>query len=388
MNIKLLPLLLILSLLNSCIELEISAPSFLDIALYFKVTEIEVGLLITYNLLGFCIASLIWGPLSEFYGRRWIMLWGNGILTLGALGCVIAPTFLALLIARFVQGLGAATSAVVTSAIIADVYPTNKAAKLYSLMNAIFTIFMALSPTIGSILNAYIGWRGNYGVIAFICSVSWILLYLFLPETKTTTLRFSWYKTLSSYKQLLSNGRFLSAAAIPSLLYGCYLTFVSLAPFIYIDIFEVGTIGYTLNQGIIILAFAITSVFSNKITTVLNMRRTLYSALCLSVLGSAMMLLSHTAFLLTVAMSLFCIGFACVYPIIFAYSLEIFPQFKGTASSVIMSLRYLLCAIITGVGSYVYNNNVLNLSLLIIGIMIIVISLFILLTRKIKFNTI
>jgi DHA1 family bicyclomycin/chloramphenicol resistance-like MFS transporter len=388
MNIKLLPLLLILSLLNSCIELEISAPSFLDIALYFTITEAKVGFIITYNLLGFCIASLIWGPLSEFYGRRWIMLWGNGILTLGALGCVIAPTFLVLLIARFVQGLGAATSAVVTSAIIADVYPTNKAAKLYSLMNAIFTIFMALSPTIGSILNAYIGWRGNYGVIAFICSVSWILLYLFLPETKTTTLRFSWYKTLSSYKQLLSNKLFLSAAAIPSLLYGCYLTFVSLAPFIYMEIFEVETIGYTVHQGIIICVFAITSALFSKINTSLGTQRILYLALCLCVLGSMMMLFSYTASLLTVAMSLFCIGFACLYPIIFAYSLEILPQLKGTASSVIMSLRYLLCALITSVGSNVYNNNVFNLSLLILGIIIIVVFLFIFFIRTIRFDTI
>ena len=111
------------------------------------------------------------------------MLMGNGILAIGAIGCVIAPSISFLLFARFIQGLGAATSAVVVSAIIADRYKTKEASKLYGLMNAVFTTLMALAPVMGGFINNAIGWRGNYGVVALICGASWFLLMAFLPET-------------------------------------------------------------------------------------------------------------------------------------------------------------------------------------------------------------
>ena len=152
-NLKILPYLLIIALLNSCIELEISAPSFIDIATYFSVSAAVVGSTITYNLFGFSLASILYGPLSESYGRRRIMLIGNGILTIGAIGCVIASSIDWLLMARFIQGLGAATSAVVVSAIVADVYDSRQSAKLYGIMNAVFTSVMAISPVLGGIIN-------------------------------------------------------------------------------------------------------------------------------------------------------------------------------------------------------------------------------------------
>ncbi|HEV2524459.1 MAG TPA: MFS transporter [Gammaproteobacteria bacterium] len=236
-----LPFLLMFALMNSCIELEISAPSFLDIMNEFQVSEAVVGLTITYNLLGFCIASLVYGPLSECYGRRLIMLVGNGILALGAIACVVATSMEWLLIARLIQGFGAATSAVVVSAIIADVYKTNRAARLYGLMNVVFTTLMAIAPLIGGLINSAIGWRGNYGVVALICVISWVLLFFFLQETNPTKEKIKFGKIIHAYKTLLFSRLFLSLAIVPSLLYACYMVFVAMAPFIYMKAFKLGS---------------------------------------------------------------------------------------------------------------------------------------------------
>ena len=179
-----LPFVLVLALLSSCIELEISAPSFPDIMNQLQVSETMVGLTITYNLVGIFIASLIYGPVSEYYGRRRIMLIGNAILAIGAMGCVLTPSIEWLLVSRFIQGFGAATSVVIVSVIISDVYTTDRAAKLYGVMNAVFTIFMALAPVLGGFINASIGWRGNYGIVAVLCAISWLVLFFFLPETR------------------------------------------------------------------------------------------------------------------------------------------------------------------------------------------------------------
>lgn len=350
--------LLMLALLNSCIELEISAPSFPDISDYFNVPDSVMGMTITLNLVGFCIGAMIYGPLSDAYGRRKIMLIGNGILTIGALGCVIAWSMKILLLARFIQGVGAATSAVVVSAIIADKFPLNKAQKIYGHMNAFFSTAMALSPLLGGLLNYYIGWRGNYGFVASICIISWVLLLLNLPETNSRSHNIRLKKLLKIYKTLLTKGEFLALAAIPSLLYGCYLTFVGLSPFVYMETLNLTMLEYTLNMAFIVGSFAITSFFAGKFTPNSAVKIGKICALC----GSVIICLDG----ITLGMAIFSIGFALIYPVIFARSMEIFPDIKGVASSVIMGLRYLLCACLTGVASLVFDGSILSLGMVII----------------------
>ncbi|KJV74903.1 MFS transporter [Orientia tsutsugamushi] len=78
--------------------MDMSVPSFPDIARYFNVTEGIIQLTISYNFLGFFIGGFLNGPLSECYARRKIMLAGNALMLLGAIGCVFAPTINSLLI--------------------------------------------------------------------------------------------------------------------------------------------------------------------------------------------------------------------------------------------------------------------------------------------------
>lgn len=370
-----LPFLLMFALINSCIELEISAPSFLDIMNQFQVSEAVVGLTITYNLLGFCIASLVYGPLSECYGRRLIMLVGNGILALGAIACVVATSMEWLLIARLIQGFGAATSAVVVSAIIADVYKINRAARLYGLMNAVFTTLMAIAPLIGGLINSAIGWRGNYGVVALICVISWVLLFFFLQETNPTREKIKFGKIIHAYKTLLFSPLFLSLAIVPSLLYACYMAFVAIAPFIYMKAFTLSMFSYIAHQASVIAAFVISSAFSSRVSGYLGIRNTIWVALCLTTLGSVGIIFSDVAIRLTATMSLFCIGAALLYPIIFARSIEVFPHLKGTASSAIMSLRYFLCSGITGLASYLYQERTFMLGVIIFTVAMLVLAM-------------
>lgn len=378
-----LPFLLIFALLNSCIELEISAPSFPEIMRYFSVSENMVGMTITYNLIGFCIASVIYGPLSEYYGRRKVMILGNGILSIGALGCAIAPSIEFLLISRLIQGFGAATSAVIVSAIIADVYNHQKATSLYGIMNAIFTSVMSLAPILGGFITMHVGFRGNYSFVAIICISAWILLLKYLPETLKEEDR---AKNLGikeiglNYKKLLSSKLFMASTIVPSLLYCGYLSFVAVAPFIYMNEFELTLLGYTSHQAIAVFAFALVSIFAGRVTKLFGAKAIIYLSLILCFLGSLLMILSYDECIFTFAVSIFYIGSAFLYPIIFASSLEIFPEIKGFASSAIMTIRYLLCSLVTGFTIYLYDGDFIALSLIMfgLGVMISILSIFLL----------
>ena len=378
--------LLMISLINSCIELEISAPSFPDIMNHFAVSEAEVGLSITYNLLGFCLASLVYGPLSECYGRRRIMIIGNAILSLGALACALSTSIEWLLVARFIQGMGAATSAVVVAAIISDVYTKEKAAKLYGTMNTVFSSIMALSPVIGGFINNEIGWRGNYGFVASICIISWILLYFYLPETKAVKEKLHIKKIFKDYKKLLSSPVFLGAAAMPSLSYGCYMAFVAIAPFIYMQVFKLDILLYTFHQAVIVFVFSLASFFADRITAVLGIRKSINMSLIFYMAGSILMIVAWSPYSLTFFNCVFSVGAAILYPIVFAHSVEIFPDIKGTASSAIMGARYLLCSAITGAASYFYNGTVISLSLVIFITTAMIVGITIYLLKKIDFS--
>ncbi|WPY00971.1 MFS transporter [Candidatus Trichorickettsia mobilis] len=357
MMARYLPFLLIVALVNSCIELEISAPSFLDIAKQLQVPDSMVGLTITYNLFGFCLAALIYGPLSESYGRRKIMLIGNLILVIGAIGCVFASSIEELLIARFIQGVGAATSAVVVSAIIADSYNIDKATQLYGVMNAIFTTIMALAPIIGGFINKEIGWRGNYAFVAVICLTSLILLCFFLPETLKKQTPLAIKSIFVDYKTLLTNPIFLSASAVPSLCYGVYMAFIAISPFLYMQTFKLGMLSYTLHQGVVIAVFAIVSLGSGQIIKKLGTINAIYLGLVLYIIGSIVALFANSPYVTTFSLSICGIGSAIFYPIIFVRSIEIFPELKGTASSAIMSMRYVLCSALTWIASYSYDGT-------------------------------
>ena len=142
---KNLPALLVITLLPCWAEVDISVPSFPGMAAYFEASDSLIQTTITVNFLGFCISTLLYGPLSDVFGRRKVMLIGNAIMLLGAFGCVFSPSIEFLLFARFVQGLGASTSTILVFSIITDKYCQEESAKIISSINAVTTIFISFS---------------------------------------------------------------------------------------------------------------------------------------------------------------------------------------------------------------------------------------------------
>lgn len=359
---------LILSLIASCIEVEISVPGFPEIANYFNVSEGTVQLTIAYNFFGFCISAIFYGPLSECYGRRKMMIVGNALLVLSAIGCSVAPTINWLLASRFIQGLGASTSAVIIFAMIADVYHGEKVTKLIGVINSFLTVLMAIAPIIGGFINKWLGWRGNYGIVAAISLISWILLVFFLPETNKRNHFFDIRRLLKDYKKILSNLNFISSSLAPSLFYSAYMSFVACASFLYIETFGLSIIAYAFHQAVIVATFALVSAFSNEIIKKLGSKRSLRTGILISFFGSASMVIAsmlfpYSSYLITFFMSCFCVGFAIFYPIVFSASLEIFPEIKGTTSSAIMSMRACISFGMIALTGYFYDGHSFSISL-------------------------
>lgn len=364
--------LLILSLVACCIEVDISVPSFPDMSRYFDVGEGVIQLTIAVNFLGFCLAALFYGPLSDCVGRRKLMIIGNALLAFGAVGCVFAPSIGWLLAVRFIQGVGASASCVLAFAMIADAYAgEGKAAKLIGIMNSVLTILMAGAPILGGFINDLIGWRGNYSVVAIVSVVSWLLLFFFLPETKKEKEELYLKKIGKDYLRLFTSSKFLASSLVPSLFCGAYMSYIACASFLYKETYSLPTVLYALLQGSIVGSFSIVSLFSGRIVEKFGSRQCIIKGTSLGVCGAIGMLTigfiapytALTPYLLTLCMIIFCIGLACSYSVVFASSLEVFPDIKGTASSGIMSIRAFLCSAAVGIMGHFYDGHPLTVAL-------------------------
>lgn len=367
----LLPFLLILSLIAKFIEIDISVPSFPDIVRYFNVSEGTIQLTIAYNFLGFCIGGLFFGPLSECYGRRRIMIIGNTLLLIGAVGCVFAPSVFSLLISRFIQGIGASTS-VVVFAIVADSYQGDKAIKFIGIMNSVLTVVMAIAPVLGSFINEIVGWRGNYATVAILCLISWVLLLFLLPETKKDRDIFSLKKMMKDYRKLLSSSKFMVLSLQQSLFSAAYMSFITCGPFLYMETFGLSSTIYALHQGAIVGSFSLISLFSIKILKKFGAVWCVISGTSVGAIGSLLfvilsVIMPHSFYLVTLSMIIFSIGCAICQPVVFNASINVFPEIKGTASSALSFIRAFVMAIFIGLTSYVYNGQAINISLLVLS---------------------
>ncbi|GGZ24827.1 Bcr/CflA family drug resistance efflux transporter [Streptomyces olivaceoviridis] len=356
---KFLPTLLVVALIGTIIELDMSVPSFPDIARTLDASESSVQLTVTYNFFGYCLGALAYGPLSDRFGRRGVMLAGNAVMLAGALGCAVAPTIEFLLASRFVQGIGASTSVVLVFVIIADVYEGTRLLKMFGLTNAAMSTFMTAAPALGGLINRTLGWRGNYAVVFAVTLVSLLLMALFLPETKTERVKVSARRVAGDYRRLLGSGEFLAASLVPSLLFAAYMVFIAASSFLYTDTFGLSTVAFAGNLLVIVASFAITSLFATKIMELLGSPgRTVACAITATLAGVALFLaFGDGPVSTTVSLAVFCVGFAAVYPVVFGRSLQVFPELQGAASSLNMSSRALLVTLFTGVASSLFTGD-------------------------------
>lgn len=378
-----LPFLLIFSLIAGCIEVDMAVPSFPEIAAFFNVSEGLVQQTITYNFLGFFIGGLIYGPLSDSLGRRKTMLLGSVIMLIGALGCTLANSIETLLISRFIQGLGAGTPVVVVYAIIADRYQGLECFKIIGWVNAAISSLMALAPLFGGLVNAYLGWRGNYAVVVIITLLSLIMLTLALPETKTERTSLRVKQTLCDYFKLGGSYAFLRVSLIPSLLFAAYMVFVASSAFLYMKTYHLPVTNFVLHFFLVVASFAVPSLFASKITALIGSEeKAVVIGSATAILALGLLFFVNNAWALTLLMCIFCVGFAICYPIIFGRSLNVFPNMQGAASSLTMSLRSLLVSVSIGFVSTSFTGQLSQITTIVFSLAML--SLILLLLRPIE----
>jgi DHA1 family bicyclomycin/chloramphenicol resistance-like MFS transporter len=152
---------LLLGLLSTVGAFSIDAffPALRAIAQAFHLSSLQAQQTLTVYMLGYALASLLHGSLSDALGRRGPILVSLGLYTLASVGCAAAPNFATLLVFRAIQGLVAGAGQVIGRAIVRDHFQGAEAQRLMSMITMIFGLGPAAAPIIGGWVHALLGWR-------------------------------------------------------------------------------------------------------------------------------------------------------------------------------------------------------------------------------------
>jgi DHA1 family bicyclomycin/chloramphenicol resistance-like MFS transporter len=163
-------------------EVDIFVPSFPDLQRTFNLSPFIVELTLAVNLTAHCLTSLIVGNLGDRYGRRPIILIGLGVFIVGSVFCIFSTAYWQLLFGRFLQGAGISAPVVLSYLVIADQYSAAKQQQLMGVLNGALTLGMAFAPVVGSYVNTFFHWQGNFVLLLILSLICLGLGIIFLPK--------------------------------------------------------------------------------------------------------------------------------------------------------------------------------------------------------------
>ncbi len=197
---------------------------------------------ISSYLLGFGIAQLLYGPISDRFGRRKPMLVGLAIYIVSAIAVVFVPSFTGLLVLRFIQGIGSAATRVITISIVRDIYGGRQMAEVMSLIMMVFMVVPVIAPGTGQIVLFFGDWHLIFAFMAGIAAVVTAWMYFRLPETlhADDVRPFTVRSILGGFKIVLTNRIALCYTLSSTFIFGALFGFINSAEQVYKGIYGLG----------------------------------------------------------------------------------------------------------------------------------------------------
>lgn len=195
-------------------------------------TQLTVGAFMA----GMMAGQLVFGPLSDRFGRRPLLLVGTVAATLASAGCALAPSVGVLLVLRVVQGLSGAAAVVLARAVVVDRSRGVEAARVFSLLMTITSVAPVAAPLIGALLADTVGWRGVFAILTALSLLMVVGTLAVVPETLPPAARSAGPGDF--YRGLAALGRdraFVGYVLTLCLSFGAMFGYISASSFVYQD---------------------------------------------------------------------------------------------------------------------------------------------------------
>lgn len=332
--------------------IDLYLPAFPDVAADLGVSVMTVPLTLTAAMLGLGLGQVVYGPLSDRFGRKRPLIAGLVLFTIASVACALAPDFGVLLAMRFLQSLGGSAGVVIARAIVRDLYRGKSLAQALSIVVMVFALAPVFAPTLGAGLLQLGSWRWLFAFLA-VFGVMCLLATLTLPETLSVGNRTDHGigKAVGVYGVLVRDPKFFAPALLASSTYVVLFAYISTSPAVMMDYFGLGEVSFALLFGLLALCFALGALVNRRLLVTFDILPLTIAFVLVQAVASAMLFISALVgpnlIVVSVAVGLAMTTVGVVSANATALCLDPFPGAAGSAAALVGVLGMMIGAVVS-----------------------------------------
>lgn len=324
---------------------------------------------ISAYIMGFGIAQLFYGTISDRFGRRPVLMFGLGVYVAASAVAVYSPNFETLLAVRFVQGIGTAATRVIAVSVVRDTFGGARMASVMSLVMMVFMAIPLIAPNVGQVIILFGNWQSVFWVTGILGVVMAVWSYIRLPETLHPEYRMplTFVRVSAAFRVVVTTRASFGYALSTALTFGVLFAFINQAEQLFTQTFSLGDY-FTLAFSGIAVFMAGTSFMNSRLVERMGMRRLSHTALLcftglilLALVLSLVMGASLPFWLFCILMATIFACFGFIGTNFNALAMDPLGHVAGTASSVLGFLQTFVGGIMGATIGYMYDGTVVPL---------------------------
>lgn len=336
-------------------DLYLPALPAMQTALATDVATIQLTL--SVFLVGFAVSQLIYGPLSDRFGRRPLLIAGVALYTVASVGCAVATSVETLVAWRFLQAVGACCGPVLGRAVVRDLFEREAAARVMSYMAMAMALAPAIGPIIGGVLTEQFGWRSTLWTLVGFGAVILACLIPLLPETNRhkdpTATRPG--RLLANWRTCLADRGFTTYTLIVAFSYCGIFTFISGSSFVFVTGLGLSPMAFGICFGAVVIGYMIGSFLSGSLTRRVGLDRMIRIGTAVQILGGWTLLalalippagVGPQVLAIVLPVFVFMVGAGLTLPNAMAAAVSRFPRMAGLASSLLGFVQMGIAALV------------------------------------------
>ncbi|MCF8999563.1 MFS transporter [Acinetobacter nectaris] len=341
------PLALVLFELATYICNDLIQPAMLPITQYFGVSPTWAPSAMSFYLLGGAGVAWLFGPLSDRYGRKKVLLAGVLFFTVCCLVILVTQNMYQFLILRFLQGSGLTIVSAVGYAAVQESFEERDAVKVMALMTNISLLAPLLGPVFGAFLIDHISWHWGFIFIALMSLVSWFGLKAYMPEVKPTAEKKPMSDLFGDFKKVYADSHFLSLAIALPLVVLPLMLWISISPVMLVNELGLSSLQYGLFQIPIFGGLILGNIVLIKVVDRYPLGKTILAGFPIMLAGAVIAALglvvpSLTLPFLLIGLTLVSFGEGIAVSVVFRFAFSSSDMPKGTVAAA-MSILNMLC---------------------------------------------